>query len=358
LNTTTGPYDPKLSGALRQFSGYSIPKATLAEKGIVIVDGVPHGYISLGSSQASYRRPDPTIARNTFLSNFAYTYYNALVVKLTKATSKGLTFSGWWTWSKTMDTGSEATVTNTDLTAPVGATNPQASLRALSSFDQTHRVVVSAAYDTPWMKKQEGFLGRIVGGWTISAVTTFASGLPFSLTAPDLNLDGVAGDYAVVLDRSVIGHSVDNGHALSSCPTALNAGRCVHTVSEQQLPYSAFLPNGLNYVGNNVPLFPGQDFGPNTVRRNSFFQQGQMNTDLALNKNIRTIERFQLSLRFELYNAFNRVTFGRPSTSVSTAQTTTAGLGLINSTINMQNYVNSARTSGARMGQLALRLVF
>lgn len=358
LNTTTGPYDPKLSGSLRQFSGYNSTTATLAQKGIVIVDGVPHGYISLGSSQASYRRPDPTIARNTFLSNFAYTYYNALVVKLTKATSKGLTFSGWWTWSKTMDTGSEATVTNTDLTAPVGATNPQASLRALSSFDQTHRVVVSAAYDTPWMKKQEGFLGRIVGGWTISAVTTFASGLPFSLTAPDLNLDGVAGDYAVVLDRSVIGHSVDNGHALRSCPTALNAGRCVHTISEQALPYSAFLPNGNNYVGDNIPLFPGQDFGPNTVRRNSFFIQGQKNTDLALNKNIRTAERFQLSLRFELYNAFNRVTFGRPSTSVSTAQTTTAGLGLINSTINMQNYVNSARTSGARMGQLALRLVF
>jgi hypothetical protein len=355
---TDGTVDGTKSGALRAFSGYSTT-GSLASKGIVIgTDGQPHGYISLGSPQTSTRRPDPTMGRNYYLSNFAFTYYNAMVVKLTKQTSKGLTLSGWWTWSKTMDTGSEATTTNTDVTAPVGAINPQASLRALSSFDQRHRVVVSAAYDTPWMKKQEGVLGRIVGGWTISGVTTFASGLPISLTAPDLNLDGNGGDFPVVLDPSVIGRSVDNGHAQSSCPQPLVAGICRQTISQLAVPYSAFLPSGNNYVGDQIPLFPGMDYGPNTVRRNSFFQQGQKNTDLALAKNIRVAERFQLSMRFELYNAFNRVTFGRPTTTLSTLQAPSAALGLINSTINLQNYVNSGSASGARKGQLALRLVF
>ena len=50
----------------------------------------------------------------------------------------------------------------------------QQSLRALSSFYQRHRFVVSAAYDTPWMKNQEGILERFVGGWTMSGVMTFA----------------------------------------------------------------------------------------------------------------------------------------------------------------------------------------
>jgi hypothetical protein len=355
--TSTGAVDTAKSGALRSFSGYSTT-STLAQKGIVIVNGEPHGYISLGSPQATYRRPDPTIGRNYYLSNFAYTYYNAMVVKLTKKTSNGLNFSGWWTWSKTMDTGSEATTTNTDLTSPVGSINPQASLRALSSFDQTHRFVLSAAYEFPWMKNQQGFLGRVAGGWTASGVLTFASGLPFSLTVPDLNLDGVGGDYAVLVDPSVVGRSIDNGHPQKTCPLPLVGNRCVSSISETSLPYSAFLPNGLNYVGNAIPLFPGKDFGPNVVRRNSFFEEGQKNLDFAMNKNIHIAERFNLSMRMELFNALNRVPFGRPSTSLTTAPSLSGALGRISSTINFQNYVNSARTSGARMGQVSLRLVF
>jgi len=212
------------------------------------------------------------------------------------------------------------------------------------------------AYDTPWFKNQQGVIGRVLGGWTVSGVTTFASGLPFSLSAPDLNLDGVGGDYAVLVDPSVVGRSVDDGHSQNPCPSALTAGRCLDTNSQTKLPYSAFLPNGLAYVGDNIPLFPGQNFGTNVVRRNSFYQQGQKNTDLALNKNVRIAERFKLSMRFELFNAFNRVTFNRPSGL--TVSSTSTPLGRIGSTINLQNYVNSARASGARMGQLALRLTF
>jgi hypothetical protein len=41
-----------------------------------------------------------------------------------------------------------------------------------------------------------------------------------------------------------------------------------------------------------------------------------------------------------------------------TVSSTSTPLGRIGGTINLQNYVNSARASGARMGQLALRLTF
>ena len=357
VNNTNGTVNTSASGALRTFTSMSSTSATLAQKGIVIdASGTPHGYISLNSTQASLRRPDPTIGRNYYLSNFAFTYYNAMVIKLTKQMSNGLSFSGWWTWSKTMDTGSEATTTNTDMNVPVGSVNPQQSLRALSAFHQPQRFVISYAYDTPWFKNQEGFIGRVLGGWTLSGVTTFASGLPFSVAAPDLNMDGVGGDYPVILDPSVVGRSIDDGHSQNPCPSALSAGRCFDTLSQLKLPYSAFLPNGNAYVGDNIPLFPGQNMGPNVVRRNSFFEQGQKNTDLAVNKNIRIAERFKLAMRFELYNAFNRVTFNRPAGL--TVSSTSTPLGRISSTINMQNYVNSARTSGARMGQLALRLTF
>ncbi len=357
--TSGGAVNPATSGALKSFSSLTSTTATLAQKGIVIVNGVPHGYVSLGSTASeriSERRPDPTNGRNVRLNNFAFTYYNAMVVKVTKATSKGFTLTGSWNWSKTMDTGSEATFTGTDVNAPVGAINPQGSLRALSSFNQFHRVVLSYSYAFPWMKDQHGVLGRIAGGWTISGVTTFASGLPFTVLAgSDLNMDGVGGDRPGISDPSLLFTSVDAGRAQSPCPSALvPPGRCLDTLSQLQLPGTAFLPSQANLTGDQFPVAPGQNFPANTIARNAFFQQGQKNFDFALSKSVHLYERVKVELRMELYNAFNRVPFNIPARTVNS----TTPLSRITSTINLWNYVNSARTTGARMGQLAIRITY
>ncbi len=358
---TSGQLVPGTSGALKSFTSLTSPTATLAQKGIVIVSGVPHGYVSANTTRTADRRPDPTNGRNINLSNFAFTYYNAMVLKVTKATSKGFTFSGWWVWSKTMDTGSEATFTGTDVNAPVGAVNPQRSLRGLSSFNQGHRLVLAYSYTLPWKKNQEGVIGRLAGGWTISGVTTLASGLPFTVLAGyDVNVDGVGGDRPLISNPSYLYRSVDAGRASGTCPSALvPPGRCLDTFSEFQLPGSAFLPSQNTIIagqssGDQFILSPGQNFPAGSVGRNTFFQQGQKNFDAALAKNLHIRERFNLELRMELYNMFNRATFGIPTTTLNS----TTPLGRIGATINLQNYVNSARSTGARMGQFAARFVF
>ncbi len=357
--TSSGTINTSASGFLKAFSALSSPTASLAAKGIVIVNGVPHGYIS-GGSTASFRvaerRPDGTNGRNVRLNNFAFTYYNAMVVKVTKATSKGFTFTGSWNWSKTLDTGSEATFTGTDVNAPVGALDPQRSLRALSSFNQFHRVVLSYSYAFPWMKDQHGVLGRVIGGWTISGVTTFASGLPFTVLAGyDSNMDGVGGDRPLMSDPAFLFRSVDNGRAQSPCPSALvPPGRCVDTLSQLQLPGTVFLPSQANLTGDQFPVAPGTNSVPGSIARNAFFQQGQKNFDFALSKSVHLYERVKVEMRMELYNAFNRVPFNIPTRTVNS----TTPLSRITSTINLWNYVNSARTTGARMGQLAIRITY
>lgn len=362
----SGNVVPGSSGALKSFSSLTSTTASLAQKGIVIdANGVPHGYISLGSSiseRIAERRPDPANGRNVLLSNFAFTYYNAMVLKVTKATSHGLILSGWWTWSKTMDTGSEATFTGSDVNAPVGALNPQASLRGLSSFDQTHRVVISGSYELPGRKGPADTLGGLferllLNGWQVSGTATFASGLPFTvLSGYDSNFDGVGGDRPILLDPSLLYTSVDNGRAQTTCPTPLvPPGRCLDTQSELQLPGSAFQPSQANLrSGDQFPVAPGQNFPAGAIPRNSFFQQGQKNVDGALAKTFKFRESMGLQLRMELYNAFNRVDFGMPARTVNS----TTPLGQISGTINLQNYVNSARTTSARMGQFAVRFVF
>ncbi len=367
---------PGSSGALKSFADFNAPTVTdpngtvrpanLADKGIVVVNSVPHGYISLNTTRVNERRPDPTNRRNVQLSNFAFTYYNAMLLKVTKVTSHGLTLTASWSWSKTMDTGSEATTTFTDVNAPVSSLDPQRSLRALSSFNQTHRLVLSYAYLLPWMKDQQGALGRIIGGWTISGVATFASGLPFTVLAGyDVNIDGVGGDRPIVTNPSVLFTSVDAGRAQSPCPSALvPPGRCLDTLSQLQLPGTAFIPvqpiPGKPLNGDQFFLTPGQD-DPGTIARNAFFEQGQKQFDMALAKAVRVHENIKLELRMELYNAFNRVTFNAPGLGSDTTGRTvnsTIPLGRIVSTVNLQNYVNSARSTGARMGQLAIRITY
>lgn len=345
------------SGALRSFSGLESTTATLAQKGIVIVGGVPHGYISLNTTRVNERRPDPTMRRNIDLTNFAWTYYHALNLKLTKRLSNGLSFQGFWTISKTIDTGSEATFSGVDTNAPTGQINPARSLRGLSNYDTRHRVVVTYAYDLPFYKGQQGWLGRVLGGWAVSGTTTMQSGQPFTITAGyDVNLDGVGSDRPFLVDPSVAWKHFDNGNSFGpACPVPLVGGVCPSTLSELIVTNTAFNPPVTSLTnGSQIPLLPGQN-GEGTTARNMFFGDGMIVFDTAFMKRIRIREAMQLELRMEWYNLFNHTTFELPTgrTVISTTP-----LGRITSQRNPANFVNSARDNGSRMGQFVLRFTF
>jgi hypothetical protein len=335
-------------GSLRNFSVLNDTKATLAQKGIVIENGAPHGYISLAQSRSQERRPDPTLGRFVDLRNFGWSYYHAGTIKVSKRYSGGLTFDAFYTFSKAIDTGSEQTSTVVDTNAPASKVGgAAASLRGLSAFHASHRFVAGYSYELPIMREQKGFLGRVIGGWNISGVTTFQSGNPFSVTLGyDANGDGLTGDRPRLADLSLFGRSVDNGRR--------NADGV--QISTLQLPGDAFIPAQASTIGQQNRLYlPGGGLDAQ-VGRNVFFLQGLNNTDLSAFKTFRLREKVELILRMEFYNIFNRVTFGAPSRTILTGNT----LGTITLERNVSSYVNSGRidNSSGRQGQLALRLVF
>jgi len=335
-------------GSLRSFSALTATNATLAQKGIVIENGVPHGYISLAQPRTQERRPNPTLGRFVNLQNFGWSYYHAGTIKVTKRYSGGLSFNAFYTLSKAIDTGSEATFTVVDTNAPASKKGgAAASLRGLSAYHAEHRFVASYSYELPVMREQKGFLGRVIGGWNISGVTTFQSGSPFSVTLGyDANGDGLGGDRPRVADLSVLGRSVDNGRR--------NANGV--QISTLQLPGAAFIPAQSAVIGQQDRLYlPGGGLD-GQVGRNTFFLQGLNHTDLATFKTFRLSEGVKLDLRFELYNAFNRVTFGAPTRTILSGNT----LGTITTERNVSSYVNSGRidNSSGRQGQLAIKLKF
>ncbi len=344
---SANPSDTQV-GSLRTFSALTSTTATLAQKGIVIVDGVPHGYISLNTPRVNERRPDPTLSRFVNLQNFGWSYYHAGTIKVTRRYGNGLSFNAFYTFSKTMDTGSEATFTVVDTNAPASKKGgAAASLRGLSAFHAAHRFVASYSYELPIMRSQQGILGRVIGGWNVSGTTTLQSGNPFSVTLGyDANGDGLGGERPRIADLSLLGTSVDNGRR--------NANGV--QISTLQLPGTAFIPAQAATIGQADRIYlPGGGLD-GQIGRNTFFLQGLNHTDMSAFKTIRISEGVKLILRMELYNVFNRVTFGAPTRSILSGNT----LGTISTERNVSSYVNSGRLDGSsgRQGQLALRLVF
>jgi outer membrane receptor protein involved in Fe transport len=248
------------------------------------------------------RRPNGLYGTNLAVSNAAWSYYNAMQLEWTKRLSRNLNFQAAYTWSKAIDTTSEATAVGAGDSNQNG--NDARSSRALSRFHTPHRFTIYGTYRLPFFSDRKGFLGQAFGGWQFSAVGKFAKGTPFTVTttAVDLNFDSFAESRPVILDPSILGNSV-------SLPAT----------SRDALPRSAF--RTLTIADFNTPL----------VGRNTFFSDGVKNIDFGITKIFSMPwEGHTITLRADLFNAFNHVQYGIPSASIANtnfgAITSTAAL--------------------------------
>jgi hypothetical protein len=259
--------------------------------------------VTLGPLEYSFRvprtnerRPNGLYGTNLAVSNASWSYYNALQAELTKRLSKNLNFQAAYTWSKAIDTTSEATAVGAGDSNQNG--NDARAARGLSRFHTPHRFTFYGTYRLPFFRGEKGFLGQTLGGWQFSTVVKLAKGTPFTVTntALDLNLDSFNESRPVLLDPAILGNSVSHP-----------------ATSQQALPRSAFR------------LLTTADFNSPLVGRNTFFLDGVKNVDFGILKVFpMPFEGHKLTLRADLFNAFNHVQYGFPN-SVITATTTNFG---------------------------------
>jgi hypothetical protein len=300
----------------------------------------PPGYISLAQPRTNLRRPDPQYAGIFYIHNGAWSYYNAMRMTLRQRYKKGLHWMVNYSWSKTIDTGTDVTQGNT-----LTEFDSARSLRGLSDLHQAHRININYGYLLPFFGKAKGPKNWVMGGWTVSGNHTYATGNPFTVTAGyDVNADGVLNDRPILLDGSLYGRSIDNPR------TNPATGR---QFSEDALPLAGFYPTLATSVSQR-PFDPGGS-GAGSLGRNTFFGSGIRNWDLGIYKNFRLFRESQrLQFRAELYNAANTPKFGLPVRS-----TLSPTFGRITSTFNNFNFVGASRLDDtARMMQLSLRVVF
>lgn len=232
------------------------------------------------------RRADGNFTTNTAVSNGSWSYYHGLQVEWTKRLSHNVSFQANYTFSKAIDTTSEATFVGAGDSNQTG--NGSRAARALSRFHTPHRFTFYGTYRTPWFSGNRGLLGQTLGGWELSTVVKLAKGTPFTVITPalDLNFDGFSESRPVLLDPSILGQSINNP-----------------STSVGLLPASAFRALLNADTDTNVAL----------LGRNTFYGDGIKNVDFGLAKSFpMPWEGHKLMVRADFFNAFNHVQYGFP----------------------------------------------
>ncbi len=234
--------------------------------------------------------------------------YNSLQANASKRFSHGLTFTLAYTYSKSMDLGS-------DQAGFTDNTNLQRHY-APSNYDRTHMLTISHLYELPFGKGKPflrggGPLAYIVGNWQINGIFRLATGTPFTVTADatPCNCPG-NGNFADALRPAQILDGIGPG--------------------QKWFDTTAFGQPGANRFGNG---------GRNIVRGPRL-----TNYDFSLFRNFPIAERVKAEFRAEFYNISNTPHFSNPSTNLNAGN-----FGEISSTLG--GY-------GNREVQLAFRLIF
>lgn len=235
-----------------------------------------------------------------------------------------LLFNANYTYSSFISESDDVLGGQANRTLPADPRNPKLD-RARSAFDQPHRAVINFVLATPdIVSNGNGFAravgSRILNGWQISAIGTYASGTPFSVLNANNALGILPGQISTVELSQRVSVNPSGIYPLVSTPTSPNAN-------------AYFIVNAANsgILGN---------LGANTERTGD-----TQRWDTALVKNIRTFgEHQRLQLRMEVFNLFNRRNFTViPANTIGNTVNTTTFLNL-----GFTNVTGRTFTFGAR----------
>ncbi|HMQ03836.1 MAG TPA: TonB-dependent receptor [Pyrinomonadaceae bacterium] len=131
--------------------------------------------------------PNALFAR--LLTNDSASNYHALQAELRRRLSNGLQFQLDYTFSKALTDAADAQGNNqSDLVSFRTLRDKRLDWRR-ANFDQTHRFVSNVIYDLPFgrgrqfLSNANGLVDRLVGGWTVSAITTWSTRPPISFVS-------------------------------------------------------------------------------------------------------------------------------------------------------------------------------
>lgn len=263
------------------------------------------------------------------LASMGMSYYNAAQVILRHPFAHGLQMDVSYTYSHSMDMGSDAERSTEFSTSGSGDSfsdilntwKPQLN-RASSDFDTRHLLTVDWVYRLPFGRGRmlapnaNKFVNAFIGGWQWSGISRVTSGLPFSFFEPGWTTDWQIESFGVVTGNVKTHRHFDSGGnpQFFDNPDAINNG--LATGSPERLPY------------------PGE-----AGERNNFRGDGIFNVDSGLSKTWSVYRESTLKFDWEIYNVTNTVRFDPSSID---AGLTDGSLGIASSLLSQPRVMQFA----------------
>jgi hypothetical protein len=241
--------------------------------------------------------------------------YHALVLKLDRRFSNGLTFQWNYVFSKL--------ITDSDSYGAEGASQDHFNRRlekSIGAYDQTHALKLNTLYELPFGKGKRwlasGIGSAVLGGWRLGLIQTYGGGFPLAISRnnPLVIFNGTTRPTITSYDNWV--------------PQWKNGD--FDPAVDRRLDRAAFPAQQPINFGNATRFNPKVRAFPN------------YNENISLAKTINIGEKLRLDFRAESFNLFNRVIFGNGNTNIDSNV-----FGVVNDQANQ-----------ARQMQLALKLYF
>jgi len=293
--------------------------------------------------------------------------YDSLQMQVRHQFSKGLLLQASYTWSKLITNvnasvaggaGTGIAADGNVLSGSAGSNDPLdlGQQYGLAAFNRSQRLIIAYTYELPY-KNQSGFSGHVLGGWSISGITTLQNGEPFTVE------DSTAG----TIYWGAGGTAFCTGCNIRAELAPANTGKCnvlgvcnsigVATGGSNVARVRSGLTGGNGWInhaaymsapciGGTIPgacaaSGGGTGFGDSGI--GAILGPGQDNWDFSLMKNTRITERLNTQFRAEFYNIWNHAQFNPPFNNFGALST----LGEITSS-----------SVPPRVIQFALRLMF
>ncbi len=268
------------------------------------------------------------------LTDRGWSNYNAGYISLNKSLATSLQLGFNWTWSHAIgDHGN-----NQDLGTSGASTSPFNPSLGYSSeiFDRRHVINTWWRYQLPFgtggrFLAHRAVVDRIVGGWVVSGIFTFATGTPICVSAD--------GNYGASLGGGTCAIPI-TGTSLSGLGGSVNSGVLgSQGIGTSTTGQNLFANPAVVYDSLSRPLLSVNGSVPYDELRNPWI----WNVDFSISKNIVSTERVKVLFSTDFFNLFNHAEFTAPSLDLNSPST----FGVF-----------SAQSNLPRQIQLGLRVVF
>jgi hypothetical protein len=209
--------------------------------------------------------------------------YHGLTLTVSKRFSHHFEIFSNYTYSHAIDDSTDLQ----SLLEPQDNRNLRAE-RANSAFDQRHRWVTNAVFESPYRGSDGGWYRKVLANFTVSPIFDVSSGRPYAiLTGEDLNLD-----FSSSTDRPSL--------APKGTPCGTPGTAC-----------SPFIPGVVfslpTVCPTSLPAVPTPPFGcTGNLSRNAFYKPGFFTIDLRISRKIPITERWNLQVIADGFNLLNR----------------------------------------------------